>query len=320
MQRPGGGGGGQRRFREDGAELPGKVRGAGRPGKKLRLRSHRLAAEHTESQAPESEKGQGRGEAETMSPAKKPGRRLHSPGAQERGQRGLRERREGRKATTPLVPRTKFLGQGLANPMCPLRGWSWPMLAGVWGHRCHFAAFIQAACLLTRRLAEEQRGRAVPRVNSKCCVTTAMAHPTQIYRIQSWTKQEETLGVTNAQALQGQGPPREVQGGGPRGAGPVTFAPHCADSVNPGRPTEQAGGRAGALPRHRAPSVTRLGMSLWGSTSNILRTTRGAQSCLWGPLDRGWEWGWGDKHPDSGRVTDGCPVPGAPLRRTQQMF
>lgn len=84
------------------------------------------------------------------------------------------------------------------------------MLAGPQGQRCHDAAFIQPGCLRTPPLAEEERGSAVPRVRSKSCVTTAMAHPTQIYRIQSWetappisrrTKQEGTLPVSNAQAL-----------------------------------------------------------------------------------------------------------------------
>lgn len=112
------------------------------------------------------------------------------------------------------------------------------MLAGVRGHRCHFAAFIQAACLLTQPLAEEQRGRVVPRVSSKCCVTTPMAHPTQIYRIQSWgrTKQEDTC-CHQCPALPVQGPTLEAQGGGPRGAGTVTFATLCAGAVNTGRPT-----------------------------------------------------------------------------------
>lgn len=60
------------------------------------------------------------------------------------------------------------------------------MLEGVLERRCHCAAFGHSACLLTKPLAEEERGCAEPRVSSKSRVTTLMAHPTQIYRIESW--------------------------------------------------------------------------------------------------------------------------------------
>lgn len=97
-----------------------------------------------------------------------------------RREREVTRRREGRagKEPTTRIP--------LAVAQCSLqgfhsirflRGQNWLTLArSLLSHRCHHKAFL-CFCLLKQPLAEEKLGSAVPRMNSKSCVTSVGTPP-----------------------------------------------------------------------------------------------------------------------------------------------
>lgn len=239
---------------------------------------------------------------ESRGAVKQDGAGLHGQGPQERGQRGPKKRRKGRKDTNHCTSAWSHeVWPGVANPICPLRGWSWLMLEGVLERRCHCAAFGHSACLLTKPLAEEERGCAEPRLSSKSRVTTLMAHPTQIYRIESWESGPSPSheGLNRKRHFLS-AMPRPSESRDPHWRRKGRWAPkngppssllstlrmlsklHC---LNDGTGASQTSGKLGC--RAGSPSLIRLSMPPCGSTSFILRTLRRARSQPPRPLDCG---------------------------------
>lgn len=96
-----------------------------------------------------------------MGPAKRDGRGLPGPGAQEKGQRVRRRGGGAGQTLTTGVP-LGATGDGWwgTNPICPLKGW-----------------LMLLHSLRPVRLAEEFLGSAAPRMRSKNCITTPRPTP-----------------------------------------------------------------------------------------------------------------------------------------------